>query len=78
MCINYNKMEFVLETAGKDSMCSGRWTLFFLLSPAPFPPVSCSFPEPCLGPQCCLYNLLEGQLEISCPKGKILYNIQSL
>ena len=31
----------------------------------PFPPVSCSFPEPHLGPQCCLYSLLEGQQENS-------------
>ena len=35
----------------------------------PFPPVSCSFPEPCPGPQCCLYNLLEGQPENSWPLG---------
>ena len=35
--------------------------------PAPFPPVSCSFCEPHLGPQCCLYNLLEGQPEDSWP-----------
>ena len=33
--------------------------------PYPLPPVSCSFPEPCLGPQCFLYNLLEGQPENS-------------
>ena len=33
--------------------------------PAPFTPVSCSFPEPCPGPQCCLHSLLEGQLENS-------------
>ena len=25
------------------------------------------FPEPCLGPQCCLYNLMEGQPENSWP-----------
>ena len=31
--------------------------------------VSCSFPEPCPGPQCCLYNLLEGQPENSWPLG---------
>ena len=38
MCINYNKMEFVLETAGKDSMFwkmdfKDRWVhiLAFLL-----------------------------------------------
>ena len=33
--------------------------------PYPFPPVSCSFPELCPGPECCLYNLLEGQPEDS-------------
>ena len=38
---------------------------FQKLCPAPFPPVSCSFPEPRPGPQCCLYNLLEGQPENS-------------
>ena len=27
--------------------------------------VSCSFPEPCLGPQCCFYNLLKEQPENS-------------
>ena len=31
----------------------------------PFPPVSCSFPAPHPDPQCCLYNLLEGQPENS-------------
>ena len=35
----------------------------------PFPPVSCSFPQPCPGPQCCLYNHLEGQPENSWPLG---------
>ena len=34
-----------------------------------FPPVSCSFPEPHPGPQCCLYNLLAGQPENSWPLG---------
>ena len=38
--------------------------------PAPFPPVSCSFPEPHRGPQCCLYSLLEGQPENSWPSGE--------
>ena len=40
-------------------------SFFQKLHTAPFPPVSCSFPEPLLGPQCCLYNLLEGQPENS-------------
>ena len=40
-------------------------SFFQKLCPAPFPPVSCSFPEPCLGPPCCLYNLLEEQPESS-------------
>ena len=39
------------------------------LRPAPFPPVSCSFPEPCLHPQCCLYYLWERQPENSWPLG---------
>ena len=44
--------------------------LFFQkLCPTPFPPVSCSFPEPCPGPQCCLYTILEGQPENSWPLG---------
>ena len=37
--------------------------------PVPFPPVSRSLPEPCPDPQCCLYNLLEGQPENSWPLG---------
>ena len=44
-------------------------SFFQKLCPAPFPPVSCSFPELHLGPQCCLYNLLEGQPENSWPLG---------
>ena len=45
-------------------------SFFQKLCPAPFPPVSCSFPEPHPGPQCCLYNLLEGQPENSWPLGE--------
>ena len=60
--------------------CLSSWTHFILISlyyalglcysfkrcaPTPFLPISCSFPEPCLGPQCFLYNLLEGQPENS-------------
>ena len=47
------------------------WTMSFFqkLCLAPFPPVSCSSSEPLLGPQCCLYNLLEGQPENSWPLG---------
>ena len=44
-------------------------SFFQKLCLAPFAPVSCSFPEPRLGPQCCLYNLLEEQLEDSWPLG---------
>ena len=40
-------------------------SFFEKLCPAPFPPVSCSIPETHPGPQCCLYNLLEGQPENS-------------
>ena len=44
-------------------------SFFQKLCPALFPPVLCSFPKPCPGPQCCLYNLLEGQPEYSWPLG---------
>ena len=44
-------------------------SFFQKLGPAPFPPVSCSYPEPCPGPQCCLYNFLEGQPKDSWPLG---------
>ena len=50
-------------------LCPWAISFFQKLCPAPFPPVSCSFPEPYLGPQCCLYNLLEGQPENSWPFG---------
>ena len=45
------------------------WAMPFCgkLCPAPF--LSCTFPEPHQGPQCCLYNLLEGQPENSWPLG---------
>ena len=48
----------------------------------PCPLLSCfhepAFPEPCLDPQCCLYNLLEGQPENSWPlkeKCWIIFNL---
>ena len=44
-------------------------SFFQKLCPAPFPPISCSFPGPLNGPQFCLYNLLEGQPENSWPLG---------
>ena len=44
-------------------------SFFQKLCPVPFPPVSCSSPEPLLGPQCCLYSLLKGQPENSWPFG---------
>ena len=47
------------------------------LCPVLFPPASCSFHEPHLGPQRCLYNLLAGQPENTCPLGGkyfIIYN----
>ena len=46
-------------------LCPCATSFFQRLGPAPFPPVSWSFPEPHLGPQRCLYNLLEGQEENS-------------
>ena len=45
--------------------CPCTMSFFQKLCPAPFPPVSCSFPDPHPGPQCCLYSLLEGQPENS-------------
>ena len=44
-------------------------SFFQRLCSASFPPVSRSFPEPCPGPQCCLYSLLEGQPENGWPLG---------
>ena len=43
------------------------YVIFLKVCPAPLPPVSCFFPEPHPGPQCCLYNILEGQQENSWP-----------
>ena len=45
-------------------------SFFQKLCPAPFPPVSCSFPEARPGSQCCVYNLLEEQPENSWPTGR--------
>ena len=42
-------------------------SFFQRLCSAPFPPVSCSFPQPHPGPQCCLYHFLERQPENSWP-----------
>ena len=42
-------------------LCSWAMSFFQKLCPSPFLPVSCSFSEPHLGLQCCLYNLLERQ-----------------
>ena len=50
-------------------LCPWAVSFFPKLCPALFPPVSCSFPEPCPGPHCCLYNLMEGQPENSWPLG---------
>ena len=52
-------------------------SFFQKLCPAPFLPVSCSSPEPCPGPQCCLYNILEGQPENSWPLGEKYYIISN-
>ena len=53
------------------------YVIFQKLCPGPFPSVSCSFPEPLTGPQCCLYNLLEGQPENSWPLGGKYYIISN-
>ena len=50
-------------------LCPWAISFFQKLCPDPFVPVSCSFPEPRRGAQCCLYNLLEGQPENSWPLG---------
>ena len=59
-------------------LCPWAMSFFQKLGPSPFTAIPCSFPEPVLGPQCCLYNLLEGQLENSRPLGeKYCNDIQS-
>ena len=45
------------------TLCPWAMSFFQKLCPAPFHPVSCSFHEPSLGPQCFIYNLLAGHLE---------------
>ena len=47
------------------SLCA--MSFFQRLCSAPFAPVSCSFPEPHLGLQCCLYNLLGENQKIDGP-----------
>ena len=51
-------------------LCPWAISFFQKLCPAPFPPVSCSFPEARPGSQCCVYNLLEEQPENSWPTGR--------
>ena len=50
-------------------LCPQAISFFQKLCPALFHLVSCSFSEPHPGPQCCLYNLLEGLPESSWPLG---------
>ena len=52
-------------------------SFFQKLCLALFPSVSCSFPEPHLDPQFCLYNLLERQPENSWPMGEKYYIISN-
>ena len=61
----------ILDTTdfSRCTLCPCAMWFFQRLCPAPFPPVSCSFPEPRPGPQGYLYNLLEGQPENSWPLG---------
>ena len=49
--------------------CSWAMSFFQKLCLASFAPVSCSFLESPLSPQCCLYNLLKGQMENRWPLG---------
>ena len=58
-------------------LCSWAMSFFQKLCPAPFPPVSCSFPEPHLGPQGCLFNLLGEQPENSWPLREKCYIISN-
>ena len=51
------------------TLCPYATSFFQRLCPVPFPPVSCSFPEPHPDPQCRLSNLLEGQPENRWPSG---------
>ena len=51
-------------------LCPWAMSFFQKLGPSPFTAIPCSFPEPVLGPQCCLYNLLEGQAENIWPLGE--------
>ena len=46
-------------------LCPWAMSFFQKLCPDSFLPVSCSFPESHLDPQCSLYNFLEGQPENS-------------
>ena len=46
-------------------ICPWAMSFFQTLHPAPFHSVSCSLLEVRPGPQCCVYNLLEGQPECS-------------
>ena len=64
-------LSVILDPFDFNQFMLWAWAMSFsqMLSPAPFTPVSCSFPKPCPGPQCCLYNLLEGQPENSWPLG---------
>ena len=50
-------------------LCPCPMSFFQKLCPAPFPPILCYFAELCSDPQCCFYNLLEGQSENSWPLG---------
>ena len=73
-----------IEDQGLVAFDLSSWTHLILISyvmplgyvilskvvPCPFPPVSCSFPELRLGPQCWLYKILEGQPENSQPFGE--------
>ena len=61
----------ILDPFDFNQFMLSPWAMPFFqkLRPVPFPPVSCSFPERLPSPQCCLYNLTEGQPENSWPWG---------
>ena len=49
------------------TLCPWAMSFFQKLCPTLFASLSCSFPEPCAGPQRCLYYLLEGHQKIAGP-----------
>ena len=70
-------LSVILDPFDFNSFMLCPWAMSFFQKSCPAP-VSCSFPEPCLGSQYCLYNLLEEQTENSWPLGGKYCIISSL